>query len=106
RDQEVEGKEKGDSDSGSEEKGTQEKSQDKNIEDESHQQEFVSLGGGMCAVLGRSKGKTALVFLLGILMGLAKPLLTARHFFIFGALEKEDYDTTLFWLIAFTAIAG
>ncbi|GMR44616.1 hypothetical protein PMAYCL1PPCAC_14811, partial [Pristionchus mayeri] len=68
--------------------------------------EFPSTKGGFLAIIGRNKGQTAVIFLLGIMKALASILLSARFFFIFGSLEGDDYTPLLFWLTVGTIAIG
>ncbi|GMR47866.1 hypothetical protein PMAYCL1PPCAC_18061, partial [Pristionchus mayeri] len=66
------------------------------------EEKFASIRGGFLAVLCRNKLKIFVVILMGILKGIAHPILASRYFFVIGSLEDEHYETLLFWLVVGT----
>ncbi|GMT09325.1 hypothetical protein PFISCL1PPCAC_622, partial [Pristionchus fissidentatus] len=68
--------------------------------------DFPSIKGGFLTLLLRHKFKTFVVILLGILKGIANPLLSARYFFVIGSLEEDNYETLLIWLVVGTMSVG
>ncbi|GMS95522.1 hypothetical protein PENTCL1PPCAC_17697, partial [Pristionchus entomophagus] len=70
------------------------------------EEEFPSIRGGFIALLCRHKFKTFIVILMGLLKGIATPILSARYFFVIGSLEEDDYETLLFWLVVGTMGVG
>ncbi|GMT23958.1 hypothetical protein PFISCL1PPCAC_15255, partial [Pristionchus fissidentatus] len=88
------------------------KSRDENEEEsedsfeEIREDDFPSIKGGFLTLLLRHKFKTFVVILLGILKGIANPLLSARYFFVIGSLEEDNYETLLIWLVVGTMSVG
>ncbi|GMS92248.1 hypothetical protein PENTCL1PPCAC_14423, partial [Pristionchus entomophagus] len=70
------------------------------------EQIFPSITGGLIAILSRNKGKTFLILLVGILRGIATPVLQLRYLLVFGSLEDDDYQTLLFWMLTGTMAFG
>ncbi|KAF8386092.1 hypothetical protein PRIPAC_75234, partial [Pristionchus pacificus] len=66
------------------------------------EEEYASIKGGFFALVKRHKFKVFIVFLMGILKGIATPLLSVRYFFVIGSLEDENYENLLFWLVTGT----
>ncbi|KAF8375448.1 hypothetical protein PRIPAC_81877, partial [Pristionchus pacificus] len=72
------------------------------ITDKIEEEEYASIKGGFFALVKRHKFKVFIVFLMGILKGIATPLLSVRYFFVIGSLEDENYENLLFWLVTGT----
>ncbi|GMS91576.1 hypothetical protein PENTCL1PPCAC_13751, partial [Pristionchus entomophagus] len=70
------------------------------------EEQFASIRGGFFALLCRHKFKTFIVILMGLLKGIATPILSVRYFFVIGSLEDDDYEPMLFWLVVGTMSVG
>ncbi|GMT22675.1 hypothetical protein PFISCL1PPCAC_13972, partial [Pristionchus fissidentatus] len=76
------------------------------VTEQIHDHSFPTMSGGLKTLLARNKCKTAIVVILGLMRGVATPLLAMRYFFVFGSLEDDHYETYLFWLMVGTMSVG
>ncbi|GMR52733.1 hypothetical protein PMAYCL1PPCAC_22928, partial [Pristionchus mayeri] len=76
------------------------------ITEQIEEQSFPSMRGGLLALLARNKCATVIVLLIGVIRGIASPLLVLRYLFVFGTLEDEHYETLLFWTMIGTMGVG